>query len=87
MAVEVVSPESVKRDYEQKPAEYAAIKMPEYWIVDPITALVSVLLLVDGNYQTTEFKGSERIISQTFPKLALTAEQVLAVLSYEFATK
>lgn len=78
VAVEVVSPESVKRDYEQKAAEYAAIRIPEYWIVDLIKALVSVLLLVDGNYQTTEFRGSERIISQTFPELALTTEQVLA---------
>lgn len=78
LAVEVVSPESVKRDYEQKSAEYAAIRIPEYWIIDPLTAKVSVLSLIVGSYQTIEFRGSDRIVSQTFPELTLTAEQVLS---------
>ena len=78
LVVEVVSPESVKRDYEQKPAEYAAIQIPEYWIVDPLLNKVSILLLVDGSYQTAEFSGNDRIISQTFPELALTVKQVLS---------
>jgi Uma2 family endonuclease len=78
LTVEVVSPESVKRDYEQKPAEYATIRIPEYWIVDPLSNKVSVLMLVNGRYETTEFTGRQRIISQTFPELALTAEQVLS---------
>ena len=78
LVVEVVSPESVKRDYEQKPAEYAAIQIPEYWIVDPLLNKVSILLLVDGSYQTAEFSGNDRIISQAFPELALTVEQVLS---------
>ena len=77
LVVEVVSPESVKRDYQQKPTEYAAIRIPEYWIVDPLVNKVSVLLLVDGSYQTKEFSG-DRIISQTFPELTLTVEQVLS---------
>ena len=78
LVVEVVSPESVKRDYEQKPTEYAASQIPEYWIVDPLLNKVSVLLLVDGHYETTAFTEQQRIISQTFPELALTAEQVLS---------
>lgn len=39
---------------------------------------MTVLLLVEGLYEETEFRGSERIISQTFPELALTFEQVLS---------
>lgn len=35
VAVEVVSPESVERDYEQKRELYAAAGVREYWIVDP----------------------------------------------------
>ena len=35
LAVEVVSPDSVTRDYRYKRAEYAALEIPEYWIVDP----------------------------------------------------
>lgn len=35
VAIEVVSPESVERDYEQKREMYAAAGVREYWIVDP----------------------------------------------------
>lgn len=77
LAVEVVSPKSVKQDYKQKKAEYQAKEIPEYWIIDPLTNKVSVLLLVDNSYQTTEFTATERIISLAFPELELTAQQVL----------
>lgn len=35
LAVEVVSPDDPDRDYDAKRAEYAAIGVREYWIVDP----------------------------------------------------
>lgn len=77
LAVEVVSPESVQRDYETKTLEYAAKGIPEYWIVDPLSNQVSVLVLVDGSYEETVFVGSQTLESPTFPGLALTASQVL----------
>lgn len=77
LVIEVVSPESVKRNYRYKRSEYAVLEIPEYWIVDPLEAKVTVLLLVEGLYEQTEFKESEQIISQTFSELTLTVEQVL----------
>jgi len=35
--------------------------------------------LLDGVCEEAEFKGSDRILSMTFPDLNLTAEQVLTV--------
>ncbi len=35
ICIEVVSPESVARDYGEKMAEYEAGGVPEYWIIDP----------------------------------------------------
>lgn len=78
LAVEVVSPESVSRDYRFKRSEYAALEIPEYWIVDPINSKVTVLLWEDGLYEETVFIGNKNIVSRTFPELALTVEQVLA---------
>jgi Uma2 family endonuclease len=78
LVVEVVSPESVKRDYRYKRSEYAALEIPEYWIVDPIESKVTVLLLEDGLYEETEFTGDKQIVSQTFPELSLTVEQIFA---------
>ena len=77
LAVEIVSG-NAEDDYRYKRSEYAAREIPEYWIVDPIENKVSVLLLVNGYYEQTEFRGSESIISQSFPELALTVEEVLA---------
>lgn len=78
LAVEVVSPESVSRDYRFKRSEYAALEIPEYWIVDPMKSKVTVLLWEEGLYEETVFTGNQNIVSRTFPELVLTVEQVLA---------
>jgi Uma2 family endonuclease len=62
--------------------------IPEYWIVDyaalaarkfignPKQPTISVYQLIDGEYQVSQFLGSDRIISPSFPELILTAEQI-----------
>ncbi|WP_019500130.1 Uma2 family endonuclease [Pseudanabaena sp. PCC 6802] len=79
LVVEVVSPgkENEDRDYRYKRSEYAARGIAEYWIVDPERAQVTVLVLVHGLYEEVVFRGSDRLISQVFPTLQITAEQVL----------
>lgn len=81
LVVEVVSPGKVNedRDYRYKRSEYAARGIPEYWIVDPTQAKVTVLIWVDGLYEETVFQGSNSIVSTTFPDLKLTVAQVLGV--------
>lgn len=78
LVVEVVSPESVQRDYRYKRSEYAAAEIPEYWIVDPILNQVCVLRLDEGLYEETVFTGNQEIVSQLFPELTLTVERILA---------
>ena len=82
LVVEVVSSsdtdqKSRGRDYTEKRAEYAARGIPAYWIIDPVRQVVLVLTLVNNVYQETRFVGSQLIISPTFPRLSLTAEQIL----------
>lgn len=77
LIVEVVSVESVKRDYEIKPLEYAGFGVGEYWIVDPLAAKVTVCVLEQGSYNQIVFTGNQQISSVTFPELTLTAQQVL----------
>ncbi len=77
-AVEIVSPGSKKTDSDTKQEEYKNIGIPEYWIVDLKQQKVSVLSLVDGEYQITEFTGKNQIISPTLPSFSLTAEQILS---------
>jgi Uma2 family endonuclease len=78
LIVEVVSPDSIKRDYRYKRTEYAAIGVPEYWIVDAIAAKITLLLWEEGLYEETVWTGNQPILSPTFPNLNLTVDQILA---------
>ena len=91
LAVEIVST-NWEDDYIDKLDEYQRLGISEYWIVDylalgsrnylgnPKEPTVFVYLLDENRvYQMTAYRGSDRIISRTFPELALTAEQVLDV--------
>lgn len=79
LIVEIVSPESAKRDYRYKRSEYAALEVPEYWIVDPQSNKITILILNEGLYEETIFTGEERIISPTFSELKLTTARILSV--------
>jgi Uma2 family endonuclease len=83
LLAEVVSPGSetsanYKRDYEDKPKQYAAIGVLEYWLIDPDRAVVLVGTLQNGTYQFQTFQGDMPISSLTFPTLHLTAAQILS---------
>jgi Uma2 family endonuclease len=69
---------SRKRDYEQKPKEYADRGIPEMWIIDADRSWVKIGTLADNAYQFETFQGEESIVSPTFPELNLTAAQVLS---------
>ena len=88
LVIEVVST-NWRDDYYSKFADYEEMGILEYWIVDyaalggrnfignPKQPMISICNLVDEEYQITKFQNSDRLISQTFPDLNLTANQVL----------
>ena len=52
LAIEIVSPESVERDYEKKRRQYQKFRVREYWIIDEIKQTMTVLRLArDGKYR------------------------------------
>ena len=87
LAIEVVST-NWRDDYYLKYADYEEMGIPEYWIVDyaalggrnfignPKQPTISVCNLVDGEYQILKFRECDRIVSQAFPDLNLTANQI-----------
>jgi Uma2 family endonuclease len=88
LIIEIVST-NWRDDYYVKYADYEEMGISEYWIVDyaalggrnfignPKQPTISVCNLVDGEYQISRFRDDERVISQTFPELNLTANQIL----------
>ena len=77
LVVEVVSPDSEKRDYRYKRAEYAARWIPEYWIIDPIAEKVTILEWIEGMYEEKVFQGNKTIVSPQLGSLSLTANELL----------
>ncbi|GAA6617803.1 Uma2 family endonuclease [Scytonema sp. NUACC26] len=87
LVIEVVST-NWRDDYYKKFGDYEEMGIPEYWIVDyaglggrkflgnPKQPAIFVCVLVDGEYQMTQFRGNDLIISPAFPQLKLTAQQI-----------
>ena len=87
LVIEIVST-NWRDDYHLKFADYEEMGISEYWIIDyaalggrnftgnPKQPTISVCNLVDGEYQISKFQNSDRLISQIFPELNLTANQI-----------
>jgi len=87
LIIEVVST-NWRDDYYTKAGEYEGIGIPEYWIVDyaalggrkfignPKQPTISIYQLVDEEYQLSQFRGNDRLVSPTFPELNLTVQQI-----------
>ncbi len=87
LVVEIVS-SNWRDDYLTKVRDYEEIGISEYWIVDylalggrryignPKQPTISVYTLVDDEYQVTQFREIDVMISQGFSSLSLTVEQV-----------
>ena len=87
LVIEVVST-NWRDDYYKKYGEYEGIGIREYWVVDylaigarkflgsPKKPTIFIYLLIDGEYQLTQFRETDKIRSLTFPELSLTAEQI-----------
>ena len=79
LIAELVSPGKINRDRDTIPkrSQYAALGVPEYWLIDPDGKTVTVLTLSGEDYQTIgTFSGSESIQSQELPGLSLPVEQL-----------
>jgi Uma2 family endonuclease len=89
LIVEVVST-NWQDDYLTKLRDYEALGISEYWIEDyaalggrrfignPKQPTLTIASWVDGEYELQVFKMGDRIVSPTFPDLALTVDQLFA---------
>ena len=77
LVAEVVSESTRTVDYRAKRGEYGVLGIPEYWIVDPLLAKVTIFTLEEGWYESVEFEGTDLIQSPTFPNLQPSVEQIL----------
>jgi Uma2 family endonuclease len=72
IAIEIVSPESVGRDYGAKFQEYQASGVREYWIIDPERRVADVhTMLSDGLYARLGADEKGRVVSGVLSRFAL----------------
>lgn len=87
LVVEVVST-NWQNDYARKFEDYAVLGIPEYWIVDylgvggreylgkPKQPTITICTLKNEEYDRDLFRDSKLLVSNTFPELQLTSEQI-----------
>lgn len=81
LVMEVVSEgsESHKRDYKEKRKDYAQLGVPEYWIVDPQTKRITVLVLKGKQYRVHgEFAPGEQATSVLLEGFAVDVSAAFA---------
>ena len=61
LIVEIVSPESVGRDYGEKFGEYEQIGVKEYWIIDPLRKKSYFYVLAEDGYFDQRLPDSEGV--------------------------
>ena len=91
LVLEIVSPESVARDWREKHAEYAKGGVREYWVVDPASRRVEVYVLTrsktyklieekDGKVSSSVLKGlyirPEWLWQPKLPKISEGAKEL-----------
>jgi Uma2 family endonuclease len=76
LVVEVASPGSVGYDRNKKQDAYARAGVPEYWVADPWSRTVEVLVLENGAYRSLGvFEGRATLPSQVVPEFPVQVEQ------------
>ena len=76
LVIEIVSPDRPQRDLLEKPLNYAAAGIPEYWIVNPLDSTFQVLTLTDDGYSPRIFRSGDQATSAVLPSFSIAVDQV-----------
>jgi Uma2 family endonuclease len=76
LVIEVVSPSSRKRDYQEKPEEYLRFGVKEYWIIDSELGTLTVLRRSRGRWVESKIAPPEIHRTRLLPALAFSIEGV-----------
>ncbi len=76
IVVEVVSAGSEKRDYEEKPLEYLAFGVMEYWIIDQAKQQITINLRSAGSWKPQILTSGDRYQSRLLPGFELDCHAI-----------
>ena len=77
LALEVVSEDKPERDLIEKRSDYAEARVPEYWIVNPQTDIITVLRLRGDCYEEAgACRRGQSAVSVLMPEFSVTVDDV-----------
>jgi Uma2 family endonuclease len=76
LAVEVLSPANTRRERAEKLADYAAIGIPEVWVVSPEARTVEALCLENGSYTRALLADGDQLKPKLFPHVQVDIAQI-----------
>ena len=77
LALEVVSEDKPERDLVDKRGDYAEARVPEYWIVNPISEAIIVLRLLDSAYEEAGvYRRGQSAVSVLCPDFSVEVAKV-----------
>jgi Uma2 family endonuclease len=76
LALEVISPSSQTRDYQEKPEEYLAAGIREYWIIDGLKEEMLVLRRVGKRWNKKTIRPPEIYTTRLLPGLEFSCAKV-----------
>jgi Uma2 family endonuclease len=77
LALEVVSEDKPERDLVDKRHDYVEGRVPEYWIVNPLTETITVLQLQGDAYvEAGTFRRGQSAVSVLMPEFSVAVDQV-----------
>lgn len=80
LVVEILSPNSVKKDRYEKKQLYEQFAVPEYWIVDPQNTTIEIHRLQNNRYELAAFAAQTGIIrSEALGGWELEVSQILII--------
>src|ERR1022692_472599 len=76
LLVEVLSPSNTRREREEKLGDYAALGVPEVWVVSPEARTVEVLYLENGFLRTSHILASGALTPKLFPQVSVEIAKI-----------
>ena len=82
LIVEILSPTTTKKDYNEKYFLYEENGVKEYWLINPDANSIEVFVLIEGKYNSkgvySEYGGFKAIPVNIFPKLKLNLTEIFS---------
>lgn len=80
LIVEILSPSTSKKDYNEKYFLYEENKVKEYWIVNPDAKSIEVFVLQENKYHSigvfNELDGYTEVYSKLFPEMIFELKEI-----------